>query len=90
MRKGVGGWSPKEEEIALVLALALAKSGATLDSYAPQESLMLNLEKQMNILAKNQNFKKATELQIRVNKLQMCVAPRKETISQTKMVREVA
>jgi hypothetical protein len=32
MRKGVGGWLPKEEEFALVLALT--KSGVTLDSYA--------------------------------------------------------
>jgi hypothetical protein len=88
MRKGVGGRSPKETEFALVVTLA--KTGVTLDPYSPEESLMLNLEKQMNIEAKQQNFEKAAELQIGVNELRMCVAPKKEAISRTKMVKEVA
>ncbi len=68
MRKEVSGQAPNEEEFHL---LGLPKSGITLESYATQEALMLNLEKQMNLVANNENFKKAMELQIGVNEIQM-------------------
>jgi hypothetical protein len=79
---------PEGEEFQIVLKLA--ETGATLNSYAVEEALMTKLEKEMNSLAKKENFEKALELQIGVNELRMFVSPRKAIISRTTMTRALA